>query len=183
MMKDQFKLMAHYNTVMNQKIIEVINGLSGDVLWQDQGAFFGSILGTLNHIMVGDLIWLTRFNQHPNYPDGFQALSELSKFPLPTHLTQTLLKTSKNYQTKRKVLDGIIESFIAETSPIDFETALTYHNTKGITHSKSFAALVQHLFNHQTHHRGQLTTLLNQMNLNVGETDLLMLITNVDASK
>ena len=56
MMKSHFELMANYNAVMNQKICDAIASLAEDVLWQDNKAFFGSILGTLNHLMVGDLI-------------------------------------------------------------------------------------------------------------------------------
>lgn len=62
MIKPNFELMAEYNALMNQKFCDSISTISNDILWQDQKAFFGSILGTLNHLMVGDLIWLNRFN-------------------------------------------------------------------------------------------------------------------------
>ena len=66
--------------------------------------------------------------------------------------------------------------FINELQEIDLSQSLTYTNTKGVSFSKPFSQLLLHLFNHQTHHRGQVTTLLNQMTIDIGETDLLMLI-------
>ena len=74
----------------------------------------------------------------------------------------------------------MIIGFIAETDERDYLENLTYQNTKNKTFSKSFSMLLQHFFNHQTHHRGQVTTLLSQMNINIGETDLLMLIPDVE---
>lgn len=90
MLKPHFGLMVAYNALMNKKICEHIHAMPKDTLWDDKKAFFGSVLGTMNRIMVGDLIWLTRFNQHPNYPSGFKALARLIDLPAPTALNQTL---------------------------------------------------------------------------------------------
>lgn len=175
-MKELFSKLAAYNASMNQKICTSIIDLPEQALWEDKGAFFRSILGTLNHIMVGDLIWLTRFNHHPNYPNGFNALGQLAEFDLPTQLTQTLYDTAEDFTDNRLKLDHIISQFINELQEIDLSQSLTYTNTKGVSFSKPFSQLLLHLFNHQTHHRGQVTTLLNQMTIDIGETDLLMLI-------
>lgn len=182
MMKPHFELMANYNAVMNQKTCNAIASLSEDILWQDNKAFFGSILGTLNHLMVGDLIWLSRFN-HLNCVDnnnvignGFKALESLANFPLPTALTQTLHRTKGDFIRNRQALDQIIIQLINETVESDYPKTLTYTNTKDNVFTKSFSMLLQHFFNHQTHHRGQVTTLLNQIDIDIGETDLLMLI-------
>ena len=176
MLKPQFKLLANYNNRMNQKICDSIKVLSDQDLWADKGAFFGSILGTLNHLMVGDLIWLTRFNQHPNYPNGFTALQGLARFEKPFQLTQKLCHSQTDYIGKRLTLDKIIIDLIEELTEEDLSRTLTYTNTKGIRFNKPFSQLLLHLFNHQTHHRGQVTTLLNQLGIDIGETDLLMLI-------
>ena len=184
MMKPHFALMANYNAVMNQKICDAIASLAEDVLWQDNKAFFGSILGTLNHLMVGDLIWLRRFNNHPNHSHNkkanrFKALEPLANFPLPTALTQALYRTKEDFIRNRQALDQIIIQFIDEAIESDYSTTLTYTNTKDTVFTKSFSMLLQHLFNHQTHHRGQVTTLLNQIDIDIGETDLLMLIADI----
>lgn len=62
--KGHFQLMAQYNQRMNHQVYQAATQLSAEQLNQDQGAFFGSISGVLNHILVGDLIWLSRFAQH-----------------------------------------------------------------------------------------------------------------------
>ncbi len=181
MLKSHFKMLANYNAVMNQKISDAINSLSEEALWVHNKAFFGSILGTLNHLMVGDLIWLSRFNAHPNHTSasGFKALQPLAKFPSPIALTQTLYKNKADFISNRSALDQIIIELIQELDDSDCAKVLTYSNTKGMAHRKSFSMLLLHFFNHQTHHRGQVTTLLNQAGIDVGETDLLMLIAEV----
>lgn len=178
-MKAHFELMANYNAVMNQKISDAISGTCEELLWADNKAFFGSILGTLNHLMVGDLIWLGRFNNHSNYPNGFNTLQSLAEFPMPTALTQILYDHRADFIQHRQALDQLIILFIKESTADDYKATLTYTNTKGSAHCKPFSMLLQHFFNHQTHHRGQVTTLLSQMNIDIGETDLLMLINDV----
>ena len=180
MIKPHFELMAAYNALMNQKICDRISAAPDDALWDDKKAFFGSVLGTLNHIMVGDLIWLSRLNQHPSYPSGFEALISLKDFPSPATLNQILYDDKRHFSASRHTLDQMIISFIEETDERDYLQTLTYRNTKNKTFSKSFSMLLQHFFNHQTHHRGQVTTLLSQMNMDIGETDLLMLIPDVE---
>ena len=181
MVKSQFQLMAQYNALMNRKIIESLSLSTEQIqteaeLWEDKGAFFGSILGTLNHILVGDLIWIQRFNAHPNHPQGFKSLEALNGFPVPKSLDQILFTTLTAYKLSRELLDAVIISFVDGIEKEDYKLGLTYVNTKGDSFTKPFGHLLQHLFNHQTHHRGQVTTLLNQVDIGIGSTDLLMLI-------
>lgn len=180
MIKPNVELMAEYNALMNQKVCDSISTISNDILWQDQKAFFGSILGTLNHLMVGDLIWLNRFDMHPNYSKGFKALESLTDFPLPTKLKQILYEDKQSFIIARQALDQVIIRFISELSESDFLQTLSYKNTKGDCFSKLFSMLLQHFFNHQTHHRGQVTTLLSQTHIDIAETDLLMLIPDLE---
>lgn len=177
-----FEQMAQYNANMNLTICTSLSGSDAKALWEDKQAFFGSILGTLNHIMVGDLIWLSRFNNHPNYSEanGFKTLHGLAKFIKPTRLDSHLYLTLDEFVEKRQLLDIIIKDFIDELKPADLKVGLRYHNTKGKVFNRPFFMLLQHLFNHQTHHRGQLTTLLNQMDIDIGSTDLLVLIPELD---
>jgi len=71
-------LLAQYNRWMNERMYEAAATLDDATLATDQGAFFGSILGTLNHIAVADTIWLHRFARHAG---GFASLQALSAFP------------------------------------------------------------------------------------------------------
>lgn len=83
----QVILMASYNEWMNTKVFEAAGRLAHEQIVQDRGAFFGSILGTLNHIAVADTIWLRRFS---TLPAGRSALKKLDGVPIPTALDNLL---------------------------------------------------------------------------------------------
>ena len=74
------------------------------------------------------------------------------------------------------MLDAVIKDWAAALTDAELASALDYANVKGVSASKRFGSLVVHFFNHQTHHRGQTTTLLYQAGVDVGLTDLLALI-------
>lgn len=182
LIKAQFIQLAIYNDRMNEQICEAIAPLSTDVLWQDKGAEFGSILGTLNHIMVIDLMLLKRYNHHPAYPHGFEVLEQLSRYPKADQIRQTLYTTLSEFTLARQNLDKLISDFIQQIKDDDFGQSLVCAqsvdtdspNNQPI--SQPFYLLLQDLFNHQTHHRGQLLTLLNQLGITLKETDFLALV-------
>lgn len=171
-------LMAEYNRWMNHRLFDSAAALAPPDLLEDKGAYFGSILGTLNHIAVGDTIWLHRFSRHQG---GFATLAALTEFPRPTSLRQSLAVDLAGLRLYRQRLDDLIVRWADELTPAHLSGDLAYANTSGLTSRKSFAALLQHFFNHQTHHRGQVTTLLFQAGVDVGVTDLLAVIPNSDA--
>ena len=76
----------------------------------------------------------------------------------------------------RQSMDAVIVALCTEAGESDYVQPLAYANHPGQTFRRSFGALMQHFFNHQTHHRGQATTLLRQAGVDVGVTDLLALI-------
>ena len=163
--------MALYNKRMNQQVYEVIACLENDDLEKDMGAYFGSILGTLNHILIGDLLWLSRFKGHSN---RYNALSKLEFYPQPSSLNEVLYKELHTLERARSEIDLIIISWVSETEESDFEKSFTYQDTKGVLYQKSFGSVVGHFFNHQTHHRGQVSTLLCQLGKDVGVTDFIV---------
>ena len=167
--------MAAYNEWMNAKLYEAAAKLTPEALSRDRGAFFGSILGTLNHLVVGDTIWLKRFADHPARP---AALEPIRPLPHPTALNQVLFTELPGLAERRKLIDAAINAWAAALTPADLDHVLHYANTKGVKSQKRFSSLVTHFFNHQTHHRGQATTLLFQAGQDVGTTDLLALIPN-----
>jgi uncharacterized damage-inducible protein DinB len=172
-------LMASYNEWMNARLYEAVRGLPGDELVANRKAFFGSILGTLNHLVVGDTIWLKRFATHPaNYP----ALEPIRNLPAPTCLDQLLFADIDGLSAHRKLLDQIIIEWARSIADRDLDHVLRYANTKGVVADRNYFSLVMHFFNHQTHHRGQATTLLSQAGTDVGVTDLLALIPNEAAA-
>ena len=171
--KENMQLMASYNQWMNQAIYKAVGELSRADLVADKGAFFGSVLGTLNHNLVADIIWLKRFADH------FSELSSLDPvrtIQRPAALDALLFDDLGLLQSQRFDLDKLIIAMINEVTESMLNSALVYKNMKGIEHSQKFGFTLQHFFNHQTHHRGQITTLLSQMGVDVGVTDLITTI-------
>ena len=174
-LKQNFQLLAQYNQWMNTKIYDVISSISSDEISKDRGAFFGSILGTLNHILVGDLAWLNRFKRHPA---TFVSLEHIEELPIPSAINQILYSDFVELRKARKKVDDVFVALCEEVDDNSLETALPYKNMRGEKMNKRFSSVLQHVFNHQTHHRGQLTTLLSQMGIDFGVTDLITLIEN-----
>ncbi|SFM70789.1 DinB family protein [Marinobacter zhejiangensis] len=169
-LKCHFELLATYNQWMNSKVYETAGQLSATDLAKHRGAFFGSILGTLNHILVGDTIWLKRFATHPSCLNSLREVADLQN---PTNLSQILFDDLGSLFKQRLWLDRQVVNWIAQLSEGDLDFILSYHNTKGIPANKRYSSLMLHFFNHQTHHRGQVSTLLSQAGVDIGVTDLL----------
>ena len=175
-MHQHITLLASYNAWMNTKLYDAAAKLSPHELALDRGAFFGSILGTLNHLVVADTIWLKRFAVHP---PQHTALDPVRQLPSPTGLDAVLFTDLTVLRQRRTLLDEAITTWAAALTAEDLAANLDYATTKGVVNRKNVAALLLHLFNHQTHHRGQATTLLAQAGVDVGVTDLVALIPNV----
>ncbi len=170
-----FSLLAEYNESMNTKLYAAAGQLSVDQLNEDRGAFFGSLIGTMNHIVAGDTIWLQRFAAHPA---GFPALKPMLTLSAPAGLTAVFSTDLAVLSAHRSSLDGIIRQWAAQLSDGDLQHVFQYKNTKGVPSQKRFASVVLHFFNHQTHHRGQASTLLSQAGVDIGVTDLLAWVPN-----
>jgi uncharacterized damage-inducible protein DinB len=127
-------------------------------LHRNRGAFFGSIYATLNHIAYGDLAFLSRLTGNP------------SVVPEPG---ADLFGTFSRLRAERATLDKRLLGWPEALSPAWLAESLTYTSKiDGKTRTVPKWVLVTHMFNHQTHHRGQVTTLLSQIGLDVGATDI-----------
>lgn len=172
---NHLRLMAKYNQWMNQSLYEAAAKLSEEKLKEDKQAFFSSIIGTLNHILVADIIWLKRFSLHPT---NHLSLEPIRLIEPPKTLNQILYTSFAELYQQRLKLDEIIINWCNELSESDICYLLSYKQMNGESNLKVLGSLMFHFFNHQTHHRGQVTTLLSQEGIDVGVTDLLMLIPN-----
>jgi uncharacterized damage-inducible protein DinB len=175
-------LMAQYNQWMNEQVYGAADRLSPAALHQDQRAFFRSIIGTLNHILVADLIWLGRFATHPT---PFPALAGVrdsvqTAGHQPLALDDLMYRDFSELDQARQNLDALICRWCGELTEADLEHPLVYKDTKGVPSVRPLGSLLMHFFNHQTHHRGQVTTLLSQAGIDVGVTDLLALIPDLE---
>lgn len=170
-MLSHLRLMAGYNYRLNRQIFAGAAGLSEAQLQEPMGAYFGSVLGTLNHLLVGDLIWLGRFSQHSAKFISLRALTEL---PQPKRLDQIMYDRFGALSTARILIDESILTWAQDELTLDdLGRPFTYVDTRGEASTRTFGELVCHLFNHQTHHRGQVSTLLYQLGVDIGVTDFL----------
>jgi uncharacterized damage-inducible protein DinB len=156
--REYCQLMARYNAWMNERLYAACTELAPSARTQDRGAFFGSIHGTLNHLLWGDRMWLGRFvGPACEYPafggDMFADFAELCR---ERQLTDTAM-----LQWADNVTDAWLESTLEYRSKVD-----------GKTRRLPAGVASMHLFNHGTHHRGQLTTLMKQAGIDPGVTDL-----------
>lgn len=135
-----FKLFAQYNQLMNQRILQTCSTLSENDLMADMGAFFGSIMGTLNHLVNADELWLSRLLNRPHQVHALNAI----RFA--------------NLQALREVRSALDEDLIGYIDRLDDNrldkplkyTSLAASQTQEVPLNK----VLLHLFNHQTHHRG-----------------------------
>lgn len=173
----ELQLLAKYNRLMNERLFEACSVLTEQQLQENRGAFFNSVLGTLNHILVGDIIWLKRF---ANHPANFKSLHRLNNYSDPATLDQIIFTDFNQLRNERALLDNMFISFCDELTENVLPTSLAYNNMKGKPFRKPFGSLINHLFLHSIHHRGQATTLLSQLNLDFGDTDIIEIIEDVD---
>src|SRR5436305_4057487 len=148
---------ARYNRLANETLFEACSGLSDADYRRDLGAFFGTVHGTLNHLLLGDTIWMTRFEggTHPS-----------------TNLDAILFDEIGALRAARAQMDRRIEGFF-ESLPYGFErSSVRYVNNAGIESEDPLSVILPHFFNHQTHHRGQVHTLLSQLGHNPPVLDL-----------
>lgn len=174
-MCEHFVRMAAYNAFMNDKVYSLATELAPADLFGDRKAYFGSLFATLNHLVAADSIWLKRFCSHPARQP---ALDAIRAAPAPAALTASLAADLPGLLVLRQTLDRTIVQWAAELDDAALDQAIVYANMKGVVSTKRYASLIMHFFNHQTHHRGQATTLLAQSGIDTGVTDLLLLIPN-----
>jgi uncharacterized damage-inducible protein DinB len=167
------RLMASYNQWMNERLYAAAATLPDAVLAADRKAFFGSILCTFKHLVNADIIWLKRFAAHPA---GFAAIEPVLALPQPTDLLRPHASSLAELAPLRRELDGMIVGLAGQIEETHLDAALTWTNSRGETSTKKFGGVLDHFFNHQTHHRGQVTTLLSQEGVDFGDTDLLLLV-------
>ncbi|MBO9717758.1 MAG: DinB family protein [Pseudoxanthomonas sp.] len=170
-MLDHFMLLADYNRWMNGNLQRAAAALPAEALDAPRGAFFGSILGTFNHLVVADTIWLKRFAA--NDAEGrWSALGMLADIAMPTGLDARPCADLAAWWTRRQMLDALVVGWIGQLEGGDLATTIRYGNLRGEPQRRRLSHLLLHFFNHQTHHRGQATTLFSQCGVDVGVTDL-----------
>jgi uncharacterized damage-inducible protein DinB len=152
--------MARYNRWQNENLYGVADRLSEEARRQERGAFFGSIHKTLSHLLWADRIWMSRFTGEPRPPGGIPE--SVSLYP-----------DWENLKSERNGFDGTILHWADGIDSAWLAADHSYYSgaiKRDVT--KPRWLLIAHMFNHQTHHRGQVHCLLTQAGGKPHDTDL-----------
>ncbi len=161
-MKLHFSMFAAYNRWANERLFEAAAKLAEADYRANRGAFFGSLHGTLNHLLVGDRVWMRRFT---------------GEGPVQTQLDDILFDDLGSLAVERRDEDERIIAYIEGLSEGELAGPLTYRTIVNPTDiTQPLAPALAHFFNHQTHHRGQAHALITITAGNAAMPSLDMLI-------
>ncbi|POR53403.1 DinB family protein [Bosea psychrotolerans] len=155
--------MARYNAWQNDNLYTAAASLTDEARRQNRGAFFNSIHATFCHLLWGDRMWLSRFAGTP-------------KPSVPGSESARMIEGWSELLAERRVTDALIGEWAATLSPDWLAGDLTWVSgmaRREFTRPK--ALLVMHMFNHQTHHRGQVHAMLTAAGATPHDTDLMLL--------
>lgn len=162
MQLENLELMARYNVWATKKLNLILQTVSDTDFFQDNGLFFGSIFATLNHLLVGEhYLWYPRFSAHTSPKLKLNAIIETDR---------TLL--IKEVEDKASNWLQLIDVIKSKTIPQD----LIYQTSTGQQMSLPYLATLMHVFNHGTHHRGQINGALTDMGYTCPELDLVYML-------
>jgi uncharacterized damage-inducible protein DinB len=160
-MKTHFVMMAKYNAWANQRLYRMAAALPDELYRRDAGVYFKSLHATLNHLLTADRIWMQRLTGEGDHP---------------TRLDSVLFDDLPSLTAARQKEDERIISFMNGAAESSFEEGLDYQTLKGVPHRQTLAEILAHLFNHQTHHRGQAHAILTRLGVTEPEPfDLLIM--------
>jgi len=158
-----FSALARYNVWATQRLLQALDPVSDAHYRRDLGLFFKSIHGTLNHLLVGEhLLWHSRFGRGTSPKTGPALTLDMEAEPDRARLAQALKGGAANWLP-------LIASWPVE----QFDGTLTYTTMRGTKATLPFAATLAHVFNHGTHHRGQISAALTQLGQPAPELDLV----------
>ena len=159
------RMMAAYNTEINRRIYAAADGVDPASRRADLGAFFGSLLGTLSHVLWADHMWMARFDGWPK--------PELNLRQSPEYMSDW-----PALRAARDSTDARLEEWAGRAELTGDLCWMSGANGREMTRPR--AVLVTHMFNHQTHHRGQVHAMLTRLGARPGDTDLPWAVTQFD---
>lgn len=154
-----FLTLARYHAWATQRLLDAVAPLSDEAYRRDVGLFFKSVHGTLNHLMVGEcLLWQQRFARG----ESPRVALDMEAEPDRARLAQAVLGGAR-----------VWERLVADWPADRFEGVLSYTSMRGQAMTLPFAPTLAHVFNHATHHRGQITAALTMLGQPGPELDLV----------
>ena len=159
-MKSVLQMLAGYNQWANRRLYAAAAELSDTDYRTDHGAFFGSVQSTLNHLLVGDRIWLRRLT---------------GEGPVHERLDEVLYPDFEDLRLARETEDRRIIDYVASLTDADLAETVRYRTISNPADiEQELLPVLVNFFNHQTHHRGQAHCLLTRLTNRAPSLDLLM---------
>ncbi len=159
-MKPTIEMLAGYNAWANGRVYDAVAALPDEDYRADLGAFFGSIHGTLNHLLTGDYIWMHRFTGEGPNPDRLDAIQH---------------EDLGGLRVARQAADERIAGYVAGLSEDDIAGDLVYRTMSNPAEVRQpLGGLLVNFFNHQTHHRGQVHAMLTRLTGDAPSLDMIL---------
>ncbi|SDW44215.1 Uncharacterized damage-inducible protein DinB (forms a four-helix bundle) [Ruegeria halocynthiae] len=155
--------MARYSRWQNKQLKGFLQSLPAEELTLDRGAFFGSIMGTANHLLWGDWIWISRFDNGPGPGGGIPE-------------SVSICTNMSDWLPLRDTIDDRITRWADTLGDDEISGSFTWFSAaKESDVTKPYAQCIIHMFNHMTHHRGQLHQMLTEARSQAPVSDLVFL--------
>ena len=172
-LSSNFRMLALYNQRMNKQLLGACSKLTHEQLHHNTRSFFSTIMAHWNHILFGDLIMLQRLVANDLVSVEATVLEML---PVPKSVSDTFASNLEELSELRELVDSIYLEITDQLTAESCNQIVSYTTTEGQMIERIVGEFFQHVFNHQTHHRGQLTCLLSQFGVDFGCTDLPIIV-------
>jgi uncharacterized damage-inducible protein DinB len=158
--RDHFSLLARYNRSANETLFALLADLPEGEFDKEHGSYFDSIRGILNHLITCDINWMRRFREL----FGNEGPLAHPRLDPAGHAWKTFEFDSLEALTReRGIVDGLLTDFIAGANTARFGEVLAYADSHGMPRRYVFREVLDHVFNHQTHHRGAIAQILDEL--------------------
>ncbi|MCJ7546067.1 MAG: hypothetical protein MUP30_04495 [Deltaproteobacteria bacterium] len=159
-MKELFQLLSKYNAQTNAEMIGILEQLTAEQISADVHSYYGSILGLLNHILVSDVFGIKRFCKQ--FPELQQIKAKLPVFRMEGW-KDIIWQSLAVLKPIRTAVDEALKQACDLLTEKQYASILQYKNWDGKEMQKTVWLVFIHMFNHQTHNRGQIAVILDQM--------------------
>ena len=167
---DELAILVRYNRLTNVELGQLLSKLTEEQLTLTIGGFFESIIRTANHILLADIMWLRRITR------GVRDVAPLeSEIPetVPFDFTSVPWPRLEQYLPVRETVDALLERLVAMIPVANRTVRFSYVRGNGEQRDSVVGHILLHLFNHQTHHRGQIALMLDELGVENDYSNLI----------
>lgn len=167
---DELAELARYNSLTNVELGQLLSSLTEEQLTRTIGGFFKSITRTVNHILLADIVWLRRITRGVSDVAALESeLPKVDKFdfdavPWP-HVDR--------YLPVRETVDALLERLVAMIPDAKRSELFSYVRANGKQYESLIGHVLLHVFNHQTHHRGQIALMRDELGVENDYSNLI----------